>query len=309
MKKYLLLMAVATLAISSCEEKAPNVRLTEPAIEVKDTTYVSTVPPAQPRNVLVEEYTGASCTNCPAAHEVLKEYQKQHPGRINVIGLYIKGPIQTVPPTAPHAAKYDFRHDDATSIAQNIYGGVSMLPSAGIDRLPVNKSIKLDRSTWGGAIENGLAMPDSINLALESTFDNASGIATIVATISYPMTITFAHNLNLVLVQDSIVDVQEYPTTDTVHPGGDEEYDFTNVLRTVITALPGGDAIFPNIPAKEPGRVIVRVYKYDTKNIADRTVNPKKQPPLVAAHCRIIGYITAASTPYRIMQSAQTTLK
>ena len=307
-KTYLSLIAVAALAISSCKEKAPNVKLTEDT--AKDTTYASgTIPAAQPRNVLVEEYTGASCTNCPAAHEVLKDYQKDHVGRINVIGLYIKGPIQTVPPNSPHAAAYDFRHDDATSIAKDIYGGVNSLPSAGIDRLPANGNLKQDRSIWASSIEAGLATPDSINLSLESTLDSSTGMATVVATITYPMAITFAHNLNLVLVQDSIIDVQEYPSNDPVHPGGDENYVFTNVLRAVLTSLPGGDPIYANVPAKEPGRVVIRVYKYDTKKLGERTVNPAKQPAMVAGHCRIIGYISAASGAYRIMQSAQTTLK
>lgn len=300
-------MAIAAMVMGSCKEKAPNVKLTEDT--AKDTTYTSTVPAAQLRQVLVEEYTGASCTNCPAAHEVLNEYQKDHKDRINVIGLYIKGPIQTVPPNTPHAAAYDFRHDDATSIATGIYGAVNSLPSAGVDRLPQSGSMKLDRSLWGGAIEDGLARPDSINLTLESTYDSSTSIATVVATIAYPMTMTFPHNLNLALVQDGIIDVQEYPSNDPVHPGGDDKYEFTNVLRTFITATPSGDPIYPGMPAKEPGRVIVRVYKYDTKKIAERTVNPAKQAPLVPANCRIIGYITATTGSYRVLQSAQTTLK
>lgn len=308
MKKYTLIMILA-LTIGSCREKEPNIKL-EPDT-ARDTTYMSSVPAAQPRNVLVEEYTGTSCTNCPSAHVALEGYQKDHEGRINVIGMYSDGGSPTKPPNTPHViATYDLRQNDATDIATSIYGGVGAFPSAGVDRLPSGvNGMKQDRSLWGASIKNGLDMPDSVNLSLESTYDGSTGIATVVATISYPMAISFAHNLNIVLVQDSIVDAQEYSNLDPVHPGGDQNYVFTNVIRGALSALPNGDPIYANIPVKEPGRVVVRVYTYDTKKIGDRAYNPAKMAPFVPGNCRVIGFITATSGTYRVLQSAQTTLK
>lgn len=305
MKRFLTAMAGVALMLGACKEKPPVINYGNQV--AKDTTYITAAPTAQARNVLVEEYTGGSCSNCPAAHEILKEYQAQHPGRLNVIALHIEGPQQGKP---YHDAVYDLRHKDATTIATSIYGGVTNLPSAGVDRTPMDGFMKIDRSVWGAAIERGLGIPDSVNLTLESTYDSATEIATVTATIAYPVTVSFAHNLNLVLVQDSIIDVQEYPFNDLVHPYKDEEYDFVNVLRSMLTPLPLGDPILPSMTVKEPGRVVVRVYTFDAKKIAEQSVTPTKQPAFKPGHCRIIGYVTYAGTgSYRVLQSAQCKLK
>jgi thiol-disulfide isomerase/thioredoxin len=307
-KQALLVAALSVFLLQSCEEKPPLIKFTEET--AKDTTYVGAVPSPKGRQVLVEEYTGASCPNCPAGHEILKEYQKTYPGRINVIGLYITGPIQTKPPVSPHAAVYDFRHGDATSISKVIYGGVSSLPTAGIDRKPFDGNLKVDRGSWGAAIENGLALPDSLNLTVEGTFDSTSGKLTVVAKIEYPVTILFPHNLSLAVLQDSIIDVQEYPSTDPVHPGGDEKYLFTNVLRTMLTTVPGGDPIMPSLTVKEPGRVVIKAYTFDTKNITDRSEKADKWPAFKANHAKVVAFVTnEGGGSYRVIQSAQAAVK
>jgi hypothetical protein len=307
-KQALLVAALSAFLMQSCEEKPPLIKFTEDL--ARDTTYVGSVPAPQARNVLVEEYTGAACPNCPAGHEILKEYQKTFPNRVNVVALYIKGPIQTVPPVSPHAAIFDFRHADATSISKVIYGGVSSLPSAGVDRKPFNGNIKLDRGSWGAAIEAGLALPDSLNLSVEGLFDSASGKLTVTAKIEYPVTIVFPHNLSIAILQDSIIDVQEYPSTDPKHPGGDEEYLFTNVLRTMLTTVPGGDPILPSQTIKEPGRVVIKAYTYDTKNITERTEAPAKWPAFKANHAKVVAFVTnEGAGSFRVLQSVQAPVK
>ncbi len=301
MKKQFLIVAGIVSLFTACKEKPPIIKLTETAVTIADTTYVGDVPAPQDRNVLIEEFTGASCTNCPAAHEELEQREKDNPGRLNVLALYIKGPIQTTP---PHDAQYDFRHQDSKVISDAIFGGVNQLPTAGVDRRPVAGVVKLDRGAWGAAIQSALAVPDSINLTVYSGYNPDTQEDTIICTMSYPYAITFGHNLHVALVQDNVVDVQEYPTNDPVHPGSDEEYDFTNIIRSMATTIPLGDPILTSMPAKEPGRVIVKVYILDTKKINDRAFVAEKMPPFVPADSRIVAWITNSSNQ-QVMQSAQ----
>jgi hypothetical protein len=294
MKQIILALFCAILVLTGCEEKPPVINFGTP-ITVDTTFVVSPVPASEPHTVLVEEYTGASCTNCPAAHEVLKEIQKDHPGRINVIGLYITGPLQSKP---PHDAKYDFRHPQATLIANDIYGGVNILPLGGIDRIANNGSIKIERGVWSTIIDTRLAVSDSVNLKIESTYDSVAGEADIRATIVYTSPIAFTHNLSLVLVEDNIIDVQEYPFNDPVHPGFDENYNFTNVFRGMITGAPFGDPVLATLSTKEAGRVVVRNFKY------------KPQGILNANNCRVIGFVNSTNGgEYRILKSAQVKMK
>jgi hypothetical protein len=293
MKKFIPAIAGTVLLFASCKEKAPYINFGQ-AVSV-DTTYVlaaGSIPATDQHNVLVEEYTGATCTNCPAAHETLKEIQKSHSGRVNVIGLYIYGPLQARPPIG---AKYDFRDSTATDIANEIYLGVNALPSGGVDRVPVGGLIKLDKSTWTSAIENRLLVDDSLNLKVESGYNATDKIDSIKVTITYTKSVGYPHNLSIVIVEDSLIDIQEYPSTDPVHPGADEEYVFTNVFRGMASSGSSGDPVLPAIPVKEPGRVQIKNYLY---KLPGKVVDPK--------HCRVIAYINSTNTgEKRILQSTQ----
>lgn len=295
MKRSLLALSASILFLTSCTEKAPVINFGE-AIS-QDTTFVlTTVPAAEKHNVLVEEFTGQSCSNCPAAHELLTEIQHTHDaGRINVIGLYFEGILQTRPPSG---AKYDFRHEHAKLVTTAIYSGVNAIPAGGVDRVPSGGSIKLDKNAWSSLIDTRLGAISPVNLKIESEYNATDSVASIRATLVYTSLIDYPHNLTLVIVEDSIIDKQEYPSTDPVHPGHDDAYLFTNVFRGMITAVPFGDVIEPTLAAKERGRAIIKNYKYKVTNV----FNP--------AHCRVIAFVNSSkSGDLQIIQSSQVKLK
>ena len=72
MKKLplLALSAAAMFWLSACEEKGPLINFEDGPV-ASDTTYVAAPETPQTKKLLVEEFTGASCTNCPAAAEKL----------------------------------------------------------------------------------------------------------------------------------------------------------------------------------------------------------------------------------------------
>lgn len=300
MKRILFSATVAALFFSSCKETPPVINFGTG--NFSDTTYVATtVPAADAHQVLFEDFTGASCTNCPAAHVLLDDILSQHPGVINVTGLYIQNFIQTKP---PNGAKYDFRHEHATKIANDIYGGVNALPTAGIDRVPVSGSLKIDRAFWSSAINTQLAATTPINLKVESNFDEDSKVASIKVSMVYTQAVSFPHNLCIAVVEDSLIDVQEYPSTDPVHPGADDEYDFSSVFRGMVNTAPRGDAILDSVAVKEPGRTLIRTYQFKAADSV--TLNPIPTPE----HCRVIAYISSTdNSDYHIVQSAQCKLK
>ncbi len=293
MKKSILAISCCVLVLTSCKEKAPVINFGQPILV--DTTFViSPVPATEPHNVLVEEFTGQSCSNCPSAHATLDDIEKAHDGRVNVIGLYFEGIAQTKPPTG---AKYDFRHDHAKLIT-SLYGGVNTIPAGGIDRVPASGSLKIDRLTWTSTINSRLAVETPINLKVESDYDASTNEASIRATLVYTKQVDFPHNLSIAIVEDSMVDVQEYPSTDPVHPGKDDEYVFTNVFRGLVTSPVVGDPVLDSITTKEPGRVFVRNFKYKVVNV------------LTPARCRVIAFVNSTKpNDLTIIQSAQVRMK
>ncbi len=279
MKNAFLAVSFIFILFTACKEIGPNINMGNANIPT-DTTYVlTTAPTADPHNVLVEEFTGQSCPNCPAAHELLIGLQNTNPGRLNVIGFYIYGNPQTIP---PNGYKYDFRDSAGTSVGGTIYLGVPVLPCGGVDRMhcPSNdipsSPLLFKSPSWTSFINTRMTISDSLNLSLAgSVYDTSTKTATIVAKITYVNQVTIAQNLNIAVVEDSMIDLQDDGVSGIV-----PNYVFTGVFRSMVTSVPYGDPIAPTLAVKEAGRVCQKVYSW------------KLKPGLVAKHCRIIAYVT-----------------
>lgn len=295
MKKLLLAVGVGVLALSSCKEKPPYINLTAPTAGAKvDTTYVlATLPAAEPHNILIENFTGATCSNCPAAHDVLHNLDSIYSGRLNIVSLYIKNFSQTEP---PENAKYDFRTDGATDIMKNVFPYVGAMPCAGIDRLPIGdagtygNSRLIGRNFWNTYVPDRVNTTDSINLTLVSTYDSAARIATVNLKVIYLESIGIPQNYSIVVVEDGFIDVQEFPTY------FDEEYHFNHIYRGSVTTGAFGDAILPSMVTKEKGRVYDVTYRY--------AVSADWKP----RNCRFVAYVNngAASGGSNVYQSKST---
>lgn len=93
MKKIIYALAIAaSLALASCEENIPTgLVLSQPFVS-HDSEYVTTIiPTAQAKNVLIEEFTGVRCSNCPNGAIVLKNIQTA-----NAIDLQTAGAAEVV---------------------------------------------------------------------------------------------------------------------------------------------------------------------------------------------------------------------
>ncbi len=262
-----------------------------------DSTYVQTsgLPSADAHNVLIEEFTGASCSNCPAAHTVLLGLEGT--GHVNVVSLYITDFTQTTPPSGAH---YDFRHLAASKIGSGIYGGIGAMPLGGVDRIPLAGSLLLGKSDWNSVVNAQKLLTDSVNLLVSSSF--AGGVATITAKITYLQQMSTKQNLTIVIVEDSMVDIQEI-VPGTAYPSGyDSTYTFTNVFRDMITSVPLGDPILDTMATKEKGRTFIRKYTYTPATMT---------PAIIPAHCRVIAFVNApggTGGDFHILQSWKTNL-
>ncbi len=298
MKKILLAAGIGALAITSCKEKPPYINLSATTVAAKvDTTYLlATVPVADPHQILVENFTGATCSNCPAAHDVLHALDSTYAGRLNIVSLYIKNFSQTNP---PEGAKYDFRTQGATDIMNSVFPGIGAMPCAGIDRLPIGDASTygngnlIGRNLWNTVVADRVNTNDSINLTLTSTYDAASRNATINLKVTYLEPTSVAQYFSIVVVEDSFVDVQEYPTF------FDTAYEFNNIYRGSVTTGAFGESILPAMATKVKGTVYDVTYTYHV----DAAWNP--------AHCRLVAFVNkdAASGGINVYQSAHAKLK
>ena len=292
MKKTILAVTGIFFLLASCKEHDTPLDFSPP--NYTDTTYVlAAAPAADAHNVLVEEFSGQTCANCPGGHDILETLASS--GNVNIISMYLFGPPQAVPLAS---AVYDLRDSSATSIGTQIYGGVGNLPGAGIDRTPISGNLQTDKTIWPSAVANQKMVTDSVNLTVSSSFSAATGKATINVTTTYLTATTSSQRLSIVLTEDSMVDIQEEPPFTPAYPSGyDSFYVFTNVFRGMATNIPYGDVILSTAAAKVAGQVDYRVYTYTL---------PTKTPAIVPAHCHIVAFLTANNgSDIHVLQSAQ----
>lgn len=299
MKNKLLAICCIALAFAGCKENDTPVDFSGAVTAGNDSTYLlpaTSIPAADAHNVLIEDFTGQSCSNCPAAHAVLEGLIAT--GHVNVVSLYITNFLQTTP---PNGALYDFRDSTATLLCSNIYGGVtgSGIPSGGVDRVPVSSSLLLFSGGWSGAVATQKTVVDSVNLAVTSSYNPSDSVATIIATITYLKPMSTVQNISIVVVEDTMYDKQEDDLTT------DNSYLFTDVYRGMVTSVPYGDAILNTMATKEAGRVYWRRYTYKLK--------PQGSHPAIdPTHCRVIAFVNAddgSTGDYHVLQSVQCKLE
>jgi hypothetical protein len=289
MKKLVIAVCCSALLWTGCKENdAPIFFSTTPAV---DSTYKAAVVATEPHNVLIEEFTGQSCSNCPSAHAQLDAIAAQagNEGRINIVSMYIYGGPQTFPPAG---SLHDFRDSAATQVSSTIYGGVGSLPSGGIDRSRYNGNLVLLTTDWSNFINAQKAVEDSLNLDVTSSY--TGGVATIKVTVTYTKDMASKQNISVYITEDGITDKQESGLII------DDNYLFKDIFRGMITNQPLGDAVLDTMAVKPAGQVYWRKYTY-TPDVTK--VNP--------ANCKVVAFVSnpGAGGDFRVLQSKQVPLK
>ncbi len=289
---------VVLFGFSGCKEDNKPIDFSRPAT-VGDTTYVltaGTFPTSVDHNVLVEEFTGASCANCPDGARILRGIESSNPGRINVLGLC---PTSSLFCNPPAGYTHDFRNESAENIANQIYAGtVSSYPAGGIDRVPVGGHLAMERSLWTGEIERKLT-PCKVSIGLNTSYNPGADKDTITVKVTYLDSTSVPGNLTVAIVEDSMYDYQEVGTA-----GFLPNQLFMNILRETVTPY-NGIPLDLSTPLKEAGRMFQKVFVYTPKTL------PAPNPAINPVHCRVIAFVgnPGIGGDYTIVQSAQTPLR
>jgi hypothetical protein len=174
------------------------------------------------RKVLLEDFTGFKCVNCPKAHKQADSLLKEFGSRLVVMSLHVSrtfanpGPYSAQHPTS---FLYDFRTPTGNEIAAqfniidlatgDLASGVG-LPIGLVNRTPNSAGdTRITYGNWESAISDQLAETAKAAVSITSTYDSLS--RNVSATISIRATedITDPASISLYLVEDSIVYWQE----------------------------------------------------------------------------------------------------
>ncbi|MBP9186767.1 MAG: Omp28-related outer membrane protein [Bacteroidia bacterium] len=285
----IILSSVILLTMVACEEVPPLINYEE-SKSLNDTTYVlSVAPAAEPKNVLLEDVSGVKCVNCPDAAIIAKSIMDAFPERVftTVMHPNLEALSSFVSPItkAGHESKYDFRTDDAKQIIE-LCGIPGALPRGFINRHKFSDQAErfIGRTDWYVKCQEQMQGTSPVNIELTSTFNDAKNEGVLKTKFTYTNAVSNKQYFSIVLIEDSIIDVQEYNDPQTGDAKYNNEYVHMHVLRDIVTFAQGDPVAKDTATSFVPGRVFEKEYKY-TMNVSDKIkVNPKHAKLLVFVH-------------------------
>lgn len=237
MKNISFLLVISALAFSSCNEIMPTIPplsdgTTDP-VAPTDTVF---------RKVLLEEFTGVSCQNCPAGSAEIENLLIAFPNNLVAVSIHA-GFFAREDKWHPDQ-QYDFRTADGDALVGSIFGGEPFsYPSASVNReLSATNSFFLDRVEWAGKISERITAPAAADINVTKDFNQTTRELTIDLEI-IPLEVVDADaRVTVMITENGITDYQK----DVNAPGDGwiADYKHKHVLRDIVTAF-DGDIISP----------------------------------------------------------------
>jgi hypothetical protein len=256
MKKIFFTIAtIAMIGIQSCKEEIPaGLVLSQTFVSVDSEYVTSTIPTAQLKNILIEEFTGVTCSNCPKGSVDLKAIELANAPRVLVAKLHNN--VQAVPkkPTDP-----DLRCADADAIASSL--GFVAKPSAAVDKLlRTGTDYTFGISSVAGKITTQLVKKTPVNINLAKLINTALDTIHIAATFTFTDTTSKKLAFNIYLLEDDVEATQDSFIVATLQNFEIESYKHEKILRKVITPAIVGTS-FPDV-VQQAGKVYIRALQF-----------------------------------------------
>lgn len=235
--------------LSACSEVGPNIQ--PPGNNaLADTTYIDPNPGTpQQKVVLIEEFTGVQCSNCPLGHAIVKQIVNDNPGRVIGVSMHSTSILSDPLPSSTQ----DLRSEEAEVVGDDLV--VDSKPLAAVDRTQNGGFYVSPRFAWGGYVNTQLAQSTPVNVVVETDYDNGSREATITVTVQYTAPVNIKNKLSVYILEDSIETTQLQPDNSEI-----EDYLHKDVLRDILTA-PLGDILNVEGDLYATGRTFKRVYR------------------------------------------------
>ena len=211
---YTILTLTAVL-MTSCDEMDPQDRL----------IYVE--PPQVSRAVLIEDFTGQYCVNCPRATEEIERLVEEY-GDTTVIAVAIhSGPFSKN--QGAYTPLYTAQGDEYFS-----HWGLSAQPVGLVDRL--FSSTPFDYTDWAGAVNYELEKKAPVSIMVEAEMGGGDNLCHANVEVIGLDSALVKGKLQVWLVEDSIDSFQLMP-----NGSREEHYNHMHVFRATLNEAWGDD--------------------------------------------------------------------
>lgn len=269
------------LTFSSCDV------IDKPYTEKPDTTTTDT---ADARKMLLEDYTGYKCTNCPQAAEIIHSlFETYNKGNLIVVAVH-SGDFAE-PGSAPFT--YDFRVKEGKE--WNSFFAVSEQgnPNGLINRIGYKDAAHIiAKEAWAETLFGIKDNKADMKIDLSATYSASENKIKADVAIKYINAGKSNHKVVVLVTEDSIVDAQidaGITKTDYVH---------NHVLRAVFNGAWGTQLSTTDIAA---GTTINKSFELTIPNDTKHPWRPEK--------LKIVAFVHDDGDTYEVLQVEETSLK
>ncbi len=251
MKKTLYILAIIGLFLGGCD------KIEEPFLD--PTGGSGPGPGEKVRKVMLEEFTGHICVNCPEATKLANDLKQVFGEQLILVSIHA-GDL-AVPDDAPFNA--DYRTNIGTDI-YNFYQPVGV-PMGMVNRISYEGGVTLFKDSWEPAIQELLALPPEASIEIELDYNAGSRLLDVHVHNEFLDDIPRTLNICVVVIESDIISAQKNDLA-SVGPVPDIlDYQHNHILRSSLNGT-WGDLLVDQPTA---GTIMTKDYSLTLNNAWD----------------------------------------
>jgi len=220
MKRTIYLLAILGLILGACD------KIDEPYLEE---TGGSPPPPEEKvRKVLLEEFTGHLCVNCPEATKLANDLKQVYGEQVVLIAIH-SGDL-SIPSDPPFDA--DFRTQVGTDIF-NQYQPIGV-PTGLVNRTNFDGNTVLFKDSWEPAIQELLAIPASAHIGIELEYNAGTRELDLHLHTEFLENLTARCNLSVLIIENGIISPQKNDLASLGPTPNWLDYEHQHMLRGAV---------------------------------------------------------------------------
>ncbi|MCX6282315.1 MAG: Omp28-related outer membrane protein [Bacteroidetes bacterium] len=156
--------------------------------------------------ILLEEYTGHKCNNCPLATKKAHSLAEYYMGRVIIMEVHATNLADPDP-------KYtlDLRTTEGSQWCTDF--GIGYVPRALVNRSLFGGSYPVNSDQWATAIQSQMLLPVKTSIRAQASYNADSKEITANITVLFKRKLSADAGINLYIVEDSIVGLQSNKDT------------------------------------------------------------------------------------------------
>ena len=301
MGKINLLLLISLAVLTSCDKvEHPVITQVPSGLEGLDwnlfpggdpSTYVVpefTPSPNNMRNVLLEDYTGHKCTNCPSANQTASNIAAANPGRVIVTSIHASSSGGFQATDAGHPIDFT---PDAGDTYVNEMPGFFGNPSGTVNRraMGVEESVWYFDFQWASEVANELAQENKVNLQVGTNYYPETNGLFIHTYTELKSPLNENYRMVISLLRKEVIAPQSL-NDGTV----DEEYEHHEVLSSTINGA-WGTAL--RLDTMEVNEAVQHHFSYSLPD-------PIQEPTYQVQNLKLLVYVLDRQT-FRIVQAIE----